>query len=620
MRTTILLLLTLVFILPIVAQTDAESKILLIEKQAAEAMAQSDFISAIKHYEEALLQRQSKFSDQELSEDIKALKEVAKALDKLITAHFEAGNIEKRLELSTQHLEWLQAGMEVDETDSQIKLDHIFSSLRVIESHESLGDLTTALRLSNNLIASLENETNKSYKVAIDETLPLAYSRRGDILKGRADTTLSIKDHEKSLSLYDARYEETGIDSYLKDVGLQSHILVQRYAPLKDTTNALKYAIKAADAYGMYIEENPDDQAIIEKYILSCNGAAGYLTDLGNLEDGTSFFKESWKYNDKIYTETGDPDRGLQVAAISTKLWINLRKLNYLRQGVKYLERRVAILTEIQERLPSNDYSSYLTRDQFNLAKAYQEIGDLKASLDWVDQSIQTGSSSVEKDPASATVRQYMIVREHQRYEILRELGEYDQAYSSLEKVNGIFSALQKIETEEDYSEEIKDIKITQTELAYPDLVKLDDRISRVENKETKATLQNKLLKLIKKKLKKNEELIPSFVKHTNKKAWDGLFINNFKSSEKEIKKAMKFNTGDPYLITNLAPSLLFQGKYEEAEEVYMNNYSKPFRPGEIILDGFLADFDEFLAENVVPAEHKSKVISLKNRLEGLRK
>lgn len=614
---------TLFFIILLALNSFAQSKaeLLPIEIEAQLAMDKEDFNLAIELYEAALEERKMKYPEQGYLEGLDAIREVSNALDHLIYAHFQQGNVEERLELSKVHVSWLEEAMALDSEDHKLKLDHIFSSLRVIEGYQELGDLMTALRQSNKLIESLEQDTtNKAYRVAIKESLPYAYSRRGDILNERKDTKLSIQDHEKSFVLFDQLYAALESDIYLEELGRQAHILVKRYDSVNDSINALNYAYEASDVYGILIENNPDNESYMSSCILANNGVAGYLIDRGEKADGVKFYEKSVALNERLYEKTGDADRGLQIAAISFQVWKNFKELSYLHQGVVYLEKRIKILEELEQRFPANDYSFTITRNQYDLAEAYKEIGDLKSSLHWINESIISGNRSIEKDPTSVPKKQYMFVREHKRFEIHKEMGAYDKASNSLDKLNAIFEQLEELEPGEDYSEQIKDVEITQTELAYPEIVRLDGRIDKVENKETKFGLQKKLLKLIQKKMKKDEKLVASYIKHTNAKAWDGLFIQQFKASEKDIRKAMKLNTRDPYLITNLAPSLLFQGKYEEATEVYMKNYKKPFRPGEIILDGFLADMEEFEAENIIPSAHKQKAMAMKKKLEALRK
>lgn len=619
MKTIITIFCLLFFGYSGVAQSDITEKAKNLEERAKEAIAQDDFSSAINYLEESLELRKSKYPDQSYLDKADPLREVAGALDNLISAHAHQGNTQEMLDLSKVHVAWLDEGMILDEKDVNFKLDHIFSSLRIIESYENQGELNTALRLSNNLIESLENETNKGYQSALDEGRPLAYARRGNILKGRKDTLLSIKDHEKSLELWELRYEDVASDVYLKDIGRQAHILVQRYMPRKDTANGIKYAIKAADAYGLYIDNNPDDAEITKNYILSCNAVAGYLTETGDIKNGTDWYKESLIYNDKIYKETRSPEVGEQIAVINYIVYLNLKEQAYLRQAVKHLERRATILEEIEERNPEKDFSKTIIQSQYALAEAYQEIGDLKSALGWIDQSIVRGNRSINADPGNPGLRQFLYVREFKKYVILKEMGNYKESSFSLDNMKMILGELKGMQPEQDFTEDLKDIEIHKTELAYPQLIGLIGRIDNVESKTTKFKLQKQLLKLIKKNMKTDKNLIPSYVKHTNKKAWDGLFLQEFKKSEKDIKKAMKYDDRDPYLITNLAPSLLFQGKYEEAMEVYMKNYKKDFRPGEIILDGFIADMEEFVSENIIPAAHKSKAMEVQKKLEGLK-
>lgn len=85
-------------------------------------------------------------------------------------------------------------------------------------------------------------------------------------------------------------------------------------------------------------------------------------------------------------------------------------------------------------------------------------------------------------------------------------------------------------------------------------------------------------------------------------------FSGKFKEGEKYSLEALKVDSNGNYAYTNLAPALLFQGKVQEAEELY-RKYKVDFK------DAFLDDFAEFERLGVIPEERKADVERIKAML-----
>ena len=72
--------------------------------------------------------------------------------------------------------------------------------------------------------------------------------------------------------------------------------------------------------------------------------------------------------------------------------------------------------------------------------------------------------------------------------------------------------------------------------------------------------------------------------------------------------EALKIDSTQHYAYTNLAASLLLQGRFEEAERLY-REYKTEFK------DGFLDDFAEFERLGIIPEERKADVERIKAML-----
>ena len=85
--------------------------------------------------------------------------------------------------------------------------------------------------------------------------------------------------------------------------------------------------------------------------------------------------------------------------------------------------------------------------------------------------------------------------------------------------------------------------------------------------------------------------------------------LGKFKEGEQYSLEAIKVDSTQHMAYTNLAAALLFQGKVEDAENLY-RQYKAEFK------DGFLDDFAEYERLNVIPEERKKDVERIKAMLK----
>lgn len=117
-----------------------------------------------------------------------------------------------------------------------------------------------------------------------------------------------------------------------------------------------------------------------------------------------------------------------------------------------------------------------------------------------------------------------------------------------------------------------------------------------------------------------NEEDITKILgQNYNSLAWYQILNGNFAESEKTILKGLKIDPDNLYFQSNLPIAYLFQGKYDEALEIYKRLKDQPFdaeRGYPTFKDAFLDDFKTFKKQNLIPykyTEDVEKIISLLN-------
>ena len=86
------------------------------------------------------------------------------------------------------------------------------------------------------------------------------------------------------------------------------------------------------------------------------------------------------------------------------------------------------------------------------------------------------------------------------------------------------------------------------------------------------------------------------------------MFNKEFTKAEQYAREGLEVDPTQTFIYSNLAPSLLFQGKYNDAEKIYKQYKTE-------LKDSFLADFEEFEKAGIIPKKYKSDVEKIKQLL-----
>ena len=104
------------------------------------------------------------------------------------------------------------------------------------------------------------------------------------------------------------------------------------------------------------------------------------------------------------------------------------------------------------------------------------------------------------------------------------------------------------------------------------------------------------------------ENFQEDYVKALGSQSFQCIFMNKFVKAEQYAQEALAIDPSRHWINTNLAASLLFQGRYAEAEAIYRQYKDK-------LKDSFLQDFNEFEAAGVIPKERKADVKRIRKML-----
>ena len=100
----------------------------------------------------------------------------------------------------------------------------------------------------------------------------------------------------------------------------------------------------------------------------------------------------------------------------------------------------------------------------------------------------------------------------------------------------------------------------------------------------------------------------PYLVRACNNLSFLFLAQGNFEEAERYAREGSKYDSTHHTIYTNLAASLLLQGRYAKAEEIYL-------RYKEELKEDFLSDFEDFYRRGIIPPEREDDVERIKKLL-----
>ena len=250
----------------------------------------------------------------------------------------------------------------------------------------------------------------------------------------------------------------------------------------------------------------------------------------------------------------------------------------------------------IRERLAQANPQAY----EPDLADSYDNLGSLY-------NKIQRFSESEKMDKAASELYSHLYEGNPQNYEIslMKCYSRLGVAMVSLEKIN---------EAKEPFQQSLqlarKQVKAGKETPQYRLLLNLLSFISAAEKDYVSAYAYNEeLLPLLNVQYQENAETgRKDFQDHLISQSCYANLLGNFKEGEQYSFEALKVDSTNHYVYTNLAAAYLFQGKVEEAERLYRQYKAE-------LKDSSLSDFAEYERLGIIPPQRKKDVERIKAML-----
>ena len=116
------------------------------------------------------------------------------------------------------------------------------------------------------------------------------------------------------------------------------------------------------------------------------------------------------------------------------------------------------------------------------------------------------------------------------------------------------------------------------------------------------------LIPLLKELYKSNPPFGSQYATILGNQSFFAIYLKQYNEAEKLAQEALQIDATSTLFETNLAASLLFQGKYDEAEQIYRQHKDE-------LKNSFLQDLNDFEAAGVIPEERKAYVERIRKLL-----
>jgi tetratricopeptide (TPR) repeat protein len=133
----------------------------------------------------------------------------------------------------------------------------------------------------------------------------------------------------------------------------------------------------------------------------------------------------------------------------------------------------------------------------------------------------------------------------------------------------------------------------------------LGDLYSHLDSLEKSMIAYDEAVEVYEQLYQNKPELKEGYVGALGKQSFLAIYLKRFAKAEQQAEIALNIDPGQQWIFSSLAASKLFQGKYDEAEEIYRNMISGQ---NEEMKNRFIEDLDDFEAAGIVPEERKSDV------------
>ena len=427
----------------------------------------------------------------------------------------------------------------------------------------------------------LAKENQKVY----EKDLAMSYNNLAILYSDTQQFKESEEMHKAAIQIYERMAEENP-KVYEKDLARSYNNLASLYSDtqrFKESEEMLKAAIQI---YERMAEENPK---VYEKDL------ATLYNNLANLYSDTQRFKESeemYKAAIQIYERMAKENQKAYEKELAMS-YNNLALLYSDTQRFKESEEMYKAAIQIYERMAKENpkvYESDLARSYNNLAGLYYYTQQFKESEETYKAAIQIYEQLYNNNP-----QEYQGLLAFNYFCLGTLMTENKKQEDAIEA----FEHSVKLSKELIKEDNFKQIYLFSLSI----IVTLHQQVGNII---TAYTYNEEYLSLLKNLYDEDtEKWKSSYFEDLIKQSYLANLLGKFKDGERYSLEALKIDPNYHLAYTNLAASLLLQGKLEEAEKLFREYKAE-------LKDEFLNDLAKFESLRVIPEKRKADVERIK--------
>ena len=334
------------------------------------------------------------------------------------------------------------------------------------------------------------------------------------------------------------------------------------------------------------------DYSFVTYVAQSLNNLANLYSDTQRYSDAEQMYEESLE----IYRKLSKDNPQVYESDVAMAL-NNLANLYKNIQRYSDAEQMYEESLEIRRKLAKDNpqvYESDVAMALYNLASLYKNIQRYSESEQMYVESLEMYRRLAEENPLEYKLNVVMIVNSLKN--IYVEQNDYVNAVLYCEEEVILCKELAKNDNVYYYN-------------YLESLIYMTLLYSEINEFSKQYDINEELLPLLKIEYNQKSSMYGQFYSTTlGNHSFCCIFMQEFSKAEQYAREGIEVDPTQTFIYTNLASSLLLQGKYKEAEEIY-KKYKIELK------DSFLSDFEQFETEGIIPEIYQSDVEKIKQLL-----
>ena len=563
-----------------------ESEIDTLAQHAMDLFNQGEVEQAIKKFEEGNFMerlRQDNRVIQQADQMIRTAEEAKQQAMSDREAHINS--IKAQIEAYKVQNDWTKAGALLKNLADELNTpDEMLAYADFCMQQQQFGDAETYYRKYLSLLASDSSSAGHEHRVS------LGYNRMGVVcqrLKRYAEAEDYLK---KALSIGKEMYREADNET-LMDLSSYYNNLGNFYRELS----------RFDEAEQMYRQSLDLKRKLYSRSSVYASTLSDVLNNLGTmywdenkLAECETCYEEALKLRRKE-AQSNENEKLADLASSIDNMASLFSKKGDKEQCEKLHLEALALRRQLATRNPQA-YSEQLAYSLGNLGNLYQTSLQLDKCLPLYEEALTVFEKLSENNPLA--YQSEIAMTQMNMGVLYMALGDNDSSIKHFQEALPIFQSLAKRQNKADYPYlAMLQVNLGMAYTAAGRYRESDEVLAQAISSYGQLAQQSPSAF--------NPYLAVSF----NASAFNKMFLQQFAEAETLVRQAITLDTTQSVFQTTLAISLLFQGKYAEAEAIYRQYKSE-------LKDSFLGDLKQFAEAGVISKEREEDVEKIKKLLE----